>query len=61
MAIDGVSGVGSGADRLHVYLASDDDLTRTAVSRVMNGEASGTPFELIVSGAFSARPPLGNK
>ena len=55
IAIEGVSGVGMGPDRIHVYLAQDNDRVRTAVAQVMSAEASGAPFEYIHTGPFSAQ------
>jgi hypothetical protein len=55
MAIDGVSGVGLGADRVHVYLDQDRDDVRAAVKRVLAAHAPSAPVEVIVSGRFSAQ------
>ena len=55
MQIEGVSGVGLGTDRIHVYLAEDRDQVRTAVARVMKEEAPEAPFECITTGPFSAQ------
>jgi len=55
IAIEGVSGVGMGTDRIHVYLSHDDDRVRTAVGQVMSTEASEAPFEYMVTGPFKAQ------
>ena len=55
MAIDGVSGVGIGSERVNIYLALDDHTVRNAVAKVMQEEGADAPFEVIASGPFSAR------
>jgi hypothetical protein len=52
MEIDGVSGVGVGANRIHVYLTRDDDRVRSAVAGVMSEHAAEAPFEFITAGPF---------
>jgi len=52
MEIDGVSGVGVGPNRIHVYLAHDDANVRSAVTSVMSAHGSDAPFEYIPTGSF---------
>lgn len=55
MAIDGVSGVGVGADRIQVYLAQDDDRVRAEVERVIEAESPGIAAAYITTGPFRAQ------
>jgi hypothetical protein len=52
LEIDGVTGIGVGPNRLHIYLAHDDDRVRAAVASVMNADESEAPFEYITTGSF---------
>ncbi len=52
MAIAGVSGVGIGEGRLHVYLDRNDPEAQAAARRVIGADA---PVEFIVSGEFRAQ------
>jgi hypothetical protein len=55
LAIDGVSGVGVGNGRVHIYLAQDHPDVRGAVDRIMESEAPGIPHACFVTGEFHAR------
>jgi hypothetical protein len=52
LAIDGVSGIGVGSGRIHIYLAQDHLEIRAAVDRVMQAEAPGIPHAYFVTGEF---------
>jgi hypothetical protein len=54
LAIDGVSGVGVGSGRIHIYLARDHQDIRGAVDRIMQAEAPGTPHAYFATGEFHA-------
>ena len=54
MAIPGVSGVGTHAGALTVYLAEDSAAVREAVDAAIAREAPGTPVNYVVSGSFRA-------
>jgi len=57
LAIDGVSGVGVGAGRIHIYLAGDHPHVRDAVDRVLQSEAPDVPHAYFVTGEFRAHKP----
>jgi hypothetical protein len=54
LAIDGVSGVGVGSGRIHVYLTADRPEVRGAVDRILQAEAPDIPHAYVVTGEFRA-------
>ncbi len=54
LAIDGVSGIGVGSGRIHIYLERDQQEIRAAVDRVMQAAAPGIAHAYFVTGEFRA-------
>ena len=55
LALEGVTGVGVGADALHVYLIADDPSTREKADKIIHSLANDVNVKYLVTGQFSAQ------